>query len=143
MNDFAKYIPQLSSIIVAIIPLIASLVKERNPTSKNIKKIKEYIDLYTSMPEGITAKKDLAQLLNHEVSLIVKHTTRKLNGANLTAVIFVAIIGGGLSYLCALWAVRAPFAWIFFAVILFFSIGVSVVGLSSIYEESSPKPKSR
>jgi hypothetical protein len=97
------------------------------------------------LPDKASAKYKVGQLLDHETSRVLEKTKRKVNGANVAAVITVAIVGGGLSYLLAWWAVSSEtltlsiFAWVLFAAIAIFTIGVSAAGLADLYEDESEK----
>lgn len=82
----------------------------------------------------------MTKLLKIETERMIEHSSRRLNGNNIAAVVVVAVLGGALSYVAMLLAINVEFwlwaliAWALFAVIAFFTVGISIVGLASIYE---------
>lgn len=143
----AANIPIIFGAAVAVLSFLTSLIKffsEQNVGMKVTKRAKEYADIYTSLPDSVDAKADVAKLLKIETGKLLERRTRKINYANVAAVIVVALVGGALSYLLALWAINsvvfiAVVAWILFAVTAFFTLGISIVGIASVYEP--PKKK--
>lgn len=140
-------IPVIFGVAVAVLSFLSSLIKffnEQNIGIKVTKRAKEYADIYSSLPDGIDAKTDVAKLLKLETEQLLERRLRKINYGNVAAVIIVALVGGGLSYLLALWATNSPtiiavLAWILFTAVAFFTLGISITGLASVYQE--PKRK--
>lgn len=133
----------LSGLGVAFLSFLTSFIKfinDRSVSERSLRKLKSYSDIYISLPDRAEAKHDIEQLLKIETGRMLQHANRKLNGTNITAVIVVAVTGGILSYFAMLWALSAGYwlwtliAWTLFAVVAFFTLGLSVVGLASIYE---------
>ena len=71
---------------------------------------------------------------------MVNRNSRELNRVNVSVIIIIALIGGVTSYFLALFAMRANmpwsiFLWIFFGVVIFFTIGLSITGWVSRYDK--------
>jgi len=148
MDWLFENIPILSGVAVAALSFLSSLVKligERNGGARRIKRLKTYSEMYSVMPSNSIARENLEALMDKETSFILERVNRKLNIANLIAVIILASVGGTISYLLALWAtntnsiILSILAWVLFTIGAFFTIGISVVGLKSMYDD--PKKK--
>jgi amino acid transporter len=144
MNWLINNIPLISGVAVAFLSFLTSFIKllnERSVSTKGIKKIKDYTDIYAVLPDSVEAKDNIAQLLNQETKRILARTGRKVNVTNVVAVVIVAIAGGALSYLLVLWATNSSvlvftvLAWLLFAISVIFTLGISITGLASIYKE--------
>ena len=63
-------------------------------------------------------------------------------------VVVVAMVGGGLSYVSLLLAnnsciILSVLGWIAFAIVAFFTLGVSITGLASIYNNENDKKEKK
>lgn len=148
MDWLANNVPLISGIAVAALSFLTSFVKflnEQNASTKTTQRLKEYSDIYVNLPDTTEARGYIAKLLKIEAERLLRRTNRKLNIANMIGVIVVALVGGGLSYISALWAMISAhialtiLAWLLFSFVTFFTLGVSIAGLASMYEE--PKEK--
>ena len=152
MDWLANNVPLISDIAVAALSFLTSFVKflnEQNASTKMTQRLKEYSDIYASLPDTTKARGDIAKLLKIEAERLLRRTNRKLNIANMIAVIVVALVGGGLSYIFALWAMDSAhialtiLAWLLFSFVAFFTLGISIAGLASMYEEPKEKKPSK
>lgn len=148
MSWLLDNMPLISGVVVAFLSFLSSFIKllsERNIDAMGIKKLRAYADIYSLLPDNINDKDNIEKLLNQETERVFKQTSKHINIANIVLVIMVAILGGGLSYLFALWAtssdimIFAILAWLLFAIVVIFTLGISIAGIASIYDE----PKSR
>ena len=129
---------------MAIFSFLSSFInffKEQNVEAKDIKRAKDYIEIYSALHGEIQAKKNIELLLTQLTQEMVERNSRKLNTSNIAAIIFVAIVGGGLSYLLAFWATSisgfwAVLIWIAFSAVFLFTIALSIVGWTSRYTKS-------
>ncbi len=152
MRWLADNIPLISGLGVAFLSFLSSFIKylnERNMSGKGIKKMRGYAEIYAILPDGTDAKTDLANLIVKEAKQILLRTDRKINIANILLVLFIASLGGWLSYMLASWAISSNqlvvqvLAWVLFAVVAFFALGISIAGLASIYEKPNKGTKAK
>lgn len=149
MNWFLDNLPVISSAFVGVGSVLISFIKlfrENDASAKKIKRLVDLSDIYTKLPSEMRAKDDLGKILEIETAKFKDILTRKINFINLSAVIIMSILGGFMSYLLVLWATNSwilwsVIAWTLFAVVAFFTIGIAIVGLSSLYESSDKKEK--
>lgn len=148
MNHLLENIPIISGVAVAVLSFLSSLIKflsERSAGARGVKRLKDYTDIYTALPSNLGAKANIAKLVEQETAQLLKRTNKRLNVVNIIALVVVAVVGGGMSYILAFWAINthlavfAIIAWLLFAVVALFTLGLSIVGLTSVYEE--PKNK--
>lgn len=148
MNWIVDNIPIISGVAVAFLSFLSSLIKflnEPNVGVRGMKKMKDYTEMYAALPDRVDAKKDIAKLLKQETERTLRLTNRKVNKSNVAAVIFLSVLGGGLSYLFALWATNSSItiitilAWLLFATAVVFTFGISIAGLADLYEQPENK----
>ena len=143
----ANNFPAFSGIAVALLSFLSSLrelLNEGNKGTKDIKKMKQCAEIYALLPNTSEAKINIDAVLKQLSEKILKRESRKINIPNIIAVVFIASVGGGLSYLLALVAIRfsgffSVVCWVLFAIVAFFTVALSITGLASRYKES---PKS-
>lgn len=143
MSWLVDNLPVISGSIVAVLSILISLLrlsKETDISSKKIKRLSGIVEIYNNMPENTHGKKTMSDVIDIEVSKFKGILTRKVNKANVSAVVVVSIVGGLVSYGVALWAtsvsiIWAVILWIAFSFIAFFTIGLVAVGLASVFEE--------
>lgn len=141
--------PVLSGVAVSFLSFLSSFgeyLRERGYKNRGIKRIVSYAETLAVLPEG-KVKNNILNLLDIETNRLIEQNTRKVNVANIAALVFVSVVGGGLSYLLALWATNITglfsiLAWLLFAVVVFFTLGISLAGLGSIYEKPKVGKKS-
>ena len=147
INWVTTNFPLLSGVAVAFLSFLSSFInlfRERTVESKDIKKAKDYIAIYSGLSDGIQAKKNIELLLTQLTQKIVEQSMRKFDSSNMAAIIFVAVVGGGVSYLLALWATNVSglfsvLIWIVFGTVFLFTIALSIAGWTLRYGKSSPK----
>lgn len=134
---------------MAFLSVLSSFIKffnERNIESKNIKRVKDYTEIYSELPDETQAKKNIESLLTQLTQKMVEQNSKKLNPSNIVAMIIFAIAGGILSSLLALWAMSvkdfwAVLIWIVFGAVIFFTIGLSIAGWAARYNSNSSSKK--
>ncbi|MGW8114001.1 hypothetical protein ACVS9P_02260 [Caproicibacterium sp. NSD3] len=127
INWIASNLPSISGIAVAFLSFLSSFISffsERNIESKNIKRVKDYTEIYSKLPDGTQAPKNIELLLTQLTQKMVEQNSKKLNPSNIIIMIIFAV-GGRLSYLLVLWAMSfkgflAVLMWIVFGVVIFF-----------------------
>ncbi|MDR0883743.1 MAG: hypothetical protein LBN05_03950 [Oscillospiraceae bacterium] len=138
-------IPLMAGSAVALLSFLSALFKflnERNSKSndlKDIKRMKEYAEIYSSLPDEASAKKDIDQLLALLTQKMLLQNNRKINKMNLAMALIFAIFGGSISYLLAWWATLvngfwAIIIWGVFGIIVLFTLAMFAAGLSSLYK---------
>ena len=141
----SENIPAISGISVALLSFLGALIdffKESRVERKDLRKAKDYIEIYSALPEGSVVKKNMEVILEIQIQKLAEKEIRKINVANIIAVIFVALLGGSLSYLIASWAIinkgiLSWILWLIFAIIVFFTLGLSITGWSSRYNKTT------
>lgn len=137
----------VSSSLVAIISVVISLIKlvrESDASSKKVERIVGLTDAYVKMPQGIKAKSNMETILNIETEKFKIILTRKVNVANVVAVIFISAIGGLTSYYLAQWAISlsgfwAAVIWFFFGLVASFTMALAITGVASTYKHEDKK----
>lgn len=143
MSWITTNLPLLSGIAVAFLSFLSSFIeffRERNSENKKIKKVKEFTDIYSSLPETVEAKENVGLLLTQLTKELLEQNNRKINKSTIFAIIFIALVGGGLSYLLASWAtisngIFAFILWLAFGIVILFTIALSITGWASRYNE--------
>jgi hypothetical protein len=151
MNFSEVASPAVISSVVAVGSLILSffkLFKENDANAKKIKRIMDLSEVYGRLEDGSSAKHNIQDILDIETGRFKDILTRKLNYSNVAVVIVVAIVGGGLSYVSLLLAnnsyiILSVLGWIAFAVVAFFTLGISITGLASIYNNENDKKEKK
>ncbi len=139
--------PAVISSFVAIGSLALSflrLFKENDANDKKVKRILNLAEAYAKLEKNSDARCNINTILDIETEKFKDMLTRKINYANLVALIFIAIVGGICSYGSLLLAnnssvILSALGWVLFSVIVFFTLGVSIAGLSSIYNNENNK----
>lgn len=144
-NWLADNVPAVSGIAVATLSFLTSLFNlrmEQSTEKKDMKKLKQYAEIYSVLPEESGAKRNIDSILKYLSEKVLEQEKRKVNVANVIAAILLALVGGGLSYLVASWAAKingffSIVLWILFAVIALFTILISITGWVSRYNQPS------
>jgi amino acid transporter len=100
------------------------------------------------MPDDLPAKSLAADIVHAEATRVKDRLTRKVNSGNLSALIFVSVVGGTFSYLLVLWATNASqvlsiVAWILFGLIALFTLLMAISGFSLLYAPNKNSDKSK
>ncbi|MDQ1206602.1 hypothetical protein [Microbacterium sp. SORGH_AS_0862] len=138
-----------SAIGVALLTVVIGPLLRGEVSGRLLKRISEHANLREKLAENSAALKDLDALLDLEVRRLRERErhrlTRKLNGANVAALIFVALAGGGIVYgLLSLGISLGPTGWaiaayVGAALVAVFAVGLAAVGVGTLYEP--PKEK--
>lgn len=140
-----------SAIAVALLTVVIGPLVRGEVSGRLNKRVTSHAELRKNLAGNPTAIAEIDQLLNAEVKALrereVNRLTRRLNGANVAALIFVALVGSAVVYglVSAGLATQGTF-WsfaLFFVAALagFFTIGLAAVGLRTLYEPRKPKGK--
>lgn len=127
--------------------LLLKALEERNGNSKALKRLKAYSEINSSLSEKSDAKKSIEDLIVQEIDFIIERRNRKINGANLAAVIFLAGVGGTISALLVFGGINSDalllkiIFWVFFAISALFTIAIPIVGKKSMFTNPSEKEK--
>jgi len=102
---------------------------------RDIRKAKEYTDMYVTLPDESKTRENINLLLVSLTEKMVNWYNRELNWVNI-----IALGGGVVSYFSALFAMRTNmplsiFLWILFGVVIFFTIALSITGWVSRYDK--------
>lgn len=151
MNFSELVSPVAVSSVVAVGSLMLSffkLFKENDANDKKIKRIMDLSEVYERLKDGSSAKHNIQDILDIETGRFKDMITRKLNYLNVAAVVIVAIVGGFLSYASLLLAnnssiIFSVLGWIAFAIVAFFTLGISITGLASIYNHKNDKKEKK
>lgn len=151
MNFSELVSPVAVSSVVAVGSLMLSffkLFKENDANDKKIKRIMDLSEVYERLKDGSSAKHNIQDILDIETGRFKDILTRKLNYSNVAVVVIVAIVGGFLSYASLLLAnnssiIFSVLGWIAFAIVAFFTLGISITGLASIYNNENDKKEKK
>jgi hypothetical protein len=151
MNFSELVSPVAVSSVVAVGSLMLSffkLFKENDANDKKIKRIMDLSEVYERLKDGSSAKHNIQDILDIETGRFKDMITRKLNYLNVAVVVIVAIVGGFLSYASLLLAnnssiIFSVLGWIAFAIVAFFTLGISITGLASIYNHKNDKKEKK
>ncbi|MBW8763331.1 MAG: hypothetical protein JF592_12205 [Microbacterium sp.] len=91
-----------SAIVVALLTIVLGPLLRGELSGKLIKRVAAHVELREKITDVPDALADLDHLLSTEIAVLREREeyrlTRKVNGANVAALIFVALLGGGGVY---------------------------------------------
>jgi hypothetical protein len=139
-----------SAISVAVLTVIVGPLLRGEISGRLAKRTAAHADLRKKLEGNADAVAHLDALLTREVLTLADREThrltRKLNGGNVAALIFVALVGGGVVYgivSAAIALVENPaLFWLFMIVaglVGLFAIALAAVGLGTLYEPPREK----
>jgi hypothetical protein len=139
-----------SAIAVAILTVVIGPLLRGEASGRLAKRIALHADMRPKLEGNAVALKHLDSLLANEAKALEKRETyrltRKLNGGNVAALIFVALAGGGVVYglISGAIATEAVPAWPWVFIVLaalagIFTIALAAVGLGTLY--AAPREK--
>lgn len=139
-----------SAISVAVLTVIVGPLLRGEISGRLAKRIAAHADLRKKLEGNADAVAHLDALLTREtLTLADREThrlTRKLNGGNVAALIFVALVGGGVVYgivSAAIALAENPVLfWLFMIVaglVGLFAIALAAAGLGTLYEPPREK----
>ncbi|MFJ4261907.1 hypothetical protein ACIPYU_05620 [Paenarthrobacter nicotinovorans] len=138
-----KFAPLLGSIAVPLVGLIIKLRNDRQDPAA-VRSIKQHAKLHDALPEE--SRSSIKELLDFETAQYAKKVkrrgSRKLNGGNVAAFIFVALLTGALLYPLIAWALIWPWAFIFVGIIGALGGALLIVGGGQLfeYEDETAEP---
>lgn len=130
----------LSAVVVPLLLGVIGPLRAREAGGRFYRRFRRIAQLRPMLSDGSDAAKRLDALLAAEVEKLAQRHARKLDGANLAAIISVSLLGGAVSYGLVSWAqaisgVGAAVVWVLFAVwSLLVLMLVLVGGLSRLYK---------
>lgn len=133
-----------SAIAVSILTVVIGPLLRGEVSSRLVKRIASHADLRQKLEGNSAALTNLDSLLATETAALMERETyrltRKLNGSNMAALIFVALAGGGLVYgfiSIAVTLSEVPVLyWVFFVLAVLaglLSISLAAVGVGTLY----------
>jgi uncharacterized membrane protein HdeD (DUF308 family) len=138
----------VAALVGGLFTLTTSFAKSRSEP-RLYRLLTRQVALLEKLPSGSAAYRDMLELTDHTAGNLktreIARSTRKLNGGNVAAVIFLGVVGGVLGYWLLMWAVAsAGTVWYWLALVLLvtvvlFIVGLLIAGVSSIY--APPKGK--
>lgn len=132
-----------TAVAVAVLTVIVGPILRGELSGRLLKRVTAHAELREHLADNVAAKEELDGLIMAEVKALrareESRLTRKLNGGNVAALIFIAVLGGGLVYGLMAWAGAVAGTW--FAVILYivaalvglFTIALAAVGVGTLY----------
>lgn len=134
----------LTAIVPPLLALVGKLFADRDPGA--IRRMRRHAKLAAEMPKDSPAEGHLNRLLEAETGRyadeFIKKATRKINGTNLAAMIFVAVIVAGLTYLITLGAlVFWPLYFVSGGLALFGVLFILIGGLPNLYKHETEEEK--
>jgi hypothetical protein len=130
----------LSAVVVPVFLGVIGPLRAREAGGRFYRRVRRLAQLRPQLSDGSIAADRLDELLAAEVEKLAKRHSRKLNGANLAAIVFVSLVGGAASFGLVTWAqaisgVGAAVIWVLFWVWSFLVVVfVLVGGLPSLYK---------
>lgn len=140
-----------SAVAVALLTIVLGPAVRGELSDRLVKRLSAHAELREKIAEVPGAVKELDALLTAEVSVLRRREefrlTRKLNGPNVAAVIFVALFGGGGVYLLVSGGITvgggvAVALYICAGIWGLFFVGLAAVGSKTLYDppkEAKPK----
>lgn len=139
-----------SAISVAVLTVVIGPLLRGEISGQLAKRIATHANIRQNLEGNAEAVAHLDELLTRETRLLkdreIHRLTRKLNGVNVAALIFVALVGGGAVYglvsAAAAFAENPVIVWLFIvgAVLTgLFAIALAAVGLGTLYEPPREK----
>ncbi len=131
----------LSALFVPVLLGVIGPLTSREAGGRQYRRVRRHAQLRGLLRDGSSAAKRMDALLDSEIQLLTDRRSRKLNGANLAAIVVVSIVGAAISFFLVTWAqgsvgLWAWVAWILFgAWTLFIVLLVLVGGLQNFYKQ--------
>lgn len=139
-----------SAVTVALLTIVLGPMLRGELSGRLVKRVAAHAELREKIADVPAALADLDHLLTSEVAVLREREeyrlTRKVNGANVAALIFVAVTGGGGVYGLVTAGLAAGGAW---GIVLFviagvyglFFVALAAVGTRTVF--SPPKNKAK
>lgn len=146
-------IQAISAIAVSLLTVVLGPLLRGEISGRLVKRIAVHADLRQKIEGNEKAIAELDSLLAIEIASLREKETyrlyRKINGANVAALVVVAVIGGLVEYFLVSVASHSLHAPVLFLILVVFAvlvgiiaIGIAAAGVSSLYEpaEKSESP---
>lgn len=141
-----------SAISVAVLTVVIAPLLRGEISGQLAKRIATHAEIRQNLEGNAEAAAHLDALLTSETRVLrdreTHRLTRKLNGGNVAALVFVALVGGGSVYGLVSGAVaiaeKPGFFWVLIVVAIIvglFAIALAAAGLGTLYEP--PREKKR
>ena len=130
----------LSAVIVPLFLGVIGPLRAREAGGRFYRRLRRIAQLRPMLSDGSDAANRLDGLLADEIEKLAQRHARKLDGANLAAIIFVSLLGGAVSFGLVTWAqavtgLFSVVAWsLFWGWSLLVLTLVLVGGLSRLYK---------
>lgn len=131
----------LSALFVPVLLGVIGPLTSREAGGRQYRRVRRHAHLRGLLGDGSSAAERMDALLDSEIKMLADRQSRKLNGANLAAIVVVSIFGAAISFGLVTWAqwsvgFWAWVAWIVFgAWTLFIVLLVFVGGLANLYKQ--------
>lgn len=132
-----------SAIAVAVLTVFIGPLLRGEVSGRLARRIATHSQIRANIPDTSSAAKKLDELLLSEVTQLAERETsrltRRINGGNVAALVFVAIAGGAIVYgliSAAIALQESGWSWIFWIVaglVAVFALALSAAGLGSLY----------
>ena len=130
----------LSAVVVPVFLGVIGPLRAREAGGRFYRRVRRIAQLRPLLADGSSAADRLDVLLDAELENLAMRHSRKLNGANLAAIIVVSLVGGAVSFWLVTWAQAITGAgaavvwglfWVWSFLVLVF---VLVGGLPTLYK---------
>ncbi len=137
MEWLSENLAVISGIFVPLLLAIVRPIVSGERSSRDLKRVEKLASLRELIKENKVATIEIDKLISVEVENLVRGRIQKvgmvINKASLIAMLFVALIGGGASYLLVLGAqategILSYLLWVVFYVLILFVILLVFVG---------------
>jgi len=131
----------LSALFVPVLLGVIGPLTSREAGGRQYRRVRRHAQLRGLLGDGSSAAKRMDVLLDSEIQLLAERQSRKVNGANLAAIVIVSILGAAISFGLVTWAQGSDgfWAWIAWVLVgawtLFIVLLVLVGGLSNLYKQ--------
>ena len=130
----------LSAVVVPVLLGVIGPLQAREAGGRFYRRVRRLAQLRPLLHDGSGAADLLDKLLASELEKLATRHSRKLDGANMAAIIFVSLVGGAVSFGLVTWAqaitgAGATVIWILFWGWSFLVVVLVLVGgLSRLYK---------
>lgn len=142
-----------SAIAVAVLTVVVGPILRGELSGRLLKRVVAHAELREKLADASPAQREIDALLDAEVKVLRERAeyrlTRRLNGGNVAALVFVALVGGGVVYGLVTAGLALPgtvWAVLFFIVAVLvglFAVALAAAGMRTLYEPPKERrPKS-
>lgn len=130
----------LSAVVVPVLLGVIGPLRAREAGGRFYRRVRRLAQLRSHLTDGTAAADRLDELLDAEIGKLAVRHSRKLDGINLFTIVFLAVVGGVVSFGLVTWAqaisgAGAAAVWVLFwiwsvTVVIFVIVG----GLPGLYK---------